>query len=76
MDIKKLHLLLLFIEPVEKIKKIIIGTLTDIASKVKAEKITMTAIVIIGDVIKPKSYEYSKLYDKTFTHGFRKAKTK
>ena len=42
----------------------------------KAEKITMTAIVIIGDVIKPKSYEYSKLYDKTFTHGFRKAKTK
>jgi precorrin-4/cobalt-precorrin-4 C11-methyltransferase len=34
----------------------------------------MTAIVIIGDVIKPKSYEYSKLYDKTFSHGFRKAK--
>ena len=59
-----------------KDQKIIIGTLTDIASKVKAEKITMTAIVIIGDVIKPKSYEYSKLYDKTFTHGFRKAKTK
>ena len=35
----------------------------------------MTAIVIIGDVIKPKSYEYSRLYDKTFTHGFRKAKS-
>ncbi len=34
----------------------------------------MTAIVIIGDVIKPKSYEYSKLYDKTFSHGFRLAK--
>ena len=59
-----------------KDQKIIIGTLVDIASKVKAEKIIMTAIVIIGDVIKPKSYEYSKLYDKTFTHGFRKAKTK
>lgn len=59
-----------------KDQKIIIGNLSDIASKVKAEKITMTAIVIIGDVIKPKSYEYSKLYDKTFTHGFRKAKTK
>ena len=59
-----------------KDQKIIIGNLSDIAGKVKAEKITMTAIVIIGDVIKPKSYEYSKLYDKTFTHGFRKAKTK
>ena len=34
----------------------------------------MTAIVIIGDVIKPKSYEYSKLYDKNFSHGFRQAK--
>jgi len=59
-----------------KDQKIIIGTLTDITNKVKAEKITMTAIVIIGDVIKPKSYEYSKLYDKTFSHGFRKAKVK
>ena len=58
-----------------KDQKIILGTLNDIASKVKAEKITMTAIVIIGDVIKPKSYEYSKLYDKTFSHGFRKAKS-
>jgi precorrin-4/cobalt-precorrin-4 C11-methyltransferase len=25
-------------------------------------------------VINPKSYEYSKLYDKTFSHGFRRAK--
>ena len=55
-------------------QKIILGTLTDIAKKVRDEKIRMTAIVIIGDVIKPKSYEYSKLYDKTFSHGFRKAK--
>ena len=58
-----------------KDQKIVLGTLEDIASKVKAERITMTAIVIIGDVIKPKSYEYSKLYDKTFSHGFRKAKS-
>ena len=57
-----------------KDQKIILGTLTDIAKKVKAERITMTAIVIIGDVIKPKSYEYSRLYDKSFSHGFRKAK--
>ena len=57
-----------------KDQKIIIGDLTDIAKKVKAERIAMTAIVIIGDVIKPKSYEYSKLYDKNFSHGFRQAK--
>jgi precorrin-4/cobalt-precorrin-4 C11-methyltransferase len=57
-------------------QKIITGTLTDITKKVRDEKITRTAIVIVGDVIKPKSYEYSRLYDKTFSHGFRKAKIK
>jgi precorrin-4/cobalt-precorrin-4 C11-methyltransferase len=55
-------------------QKIITGTLEDIVKKVWAEKITRTAIVMIGDVIQPKSYEYSKLYDKTFSHGYRKAK--
>ena len=59
-----------------KDQKIVLGTLADITKKVKAEKITMTAIVIIGDVIKPKTYEYSKLYDKKFSHGFRKAQSK
>ncbi len=57
-------------------QKIITGTLEDIVKKVWAEKITRTAIVIIGDVIQPKSYEYSKLYDKSFSHGYRKAKVK
>jgi precorrin-4/cobalt-precorrin-4 C11-methyltransferase len=57
-------------------EKIITGTLMDITKKVRDEKITRTAIVIVGDVIQPKSYEYSKLYDKTFSHGFRKAKIK
>ncbi len=55
-------------------EKIIVGTLQTIRNKVLKEKITKTAIVIIGDVVKPKSYEYSRLYDKTFSHGFRKAK--
>lgn len=55
-------------------QKVITGTLQDITKKVWAEKITRTAIVMIGDVIQPKSYEYSKLYDKTFSHGYRKAK--
>lgn len=57
-------------------QKIITGTLKDITKKVRKEKITRTAIVIVGEAIKPKSYEYSRLYDKTFSHGFRKAKVK
>ena len=57
-------------------QKIIKGTLKDITKKIQNEKITRTAIVIISDVIEPESYEYSKLYDKEFSHGYRKAKTK
>ena len=57
-------------------EKIITGTLETITKKVRDQKITRTAIIIIGDVIKPKSYEYSRLYDKTYSHMFRKAKTK
>ncbi len=57
-------------------QKILTGTLGDITKKVWKEKITRSAIIIIGDVVKPKSYEYSRLYDKTFSHGFRKAKVK
>lgn len=55
-------------------QKVIVGTLEDITKKVHIEKITRTAIVIIGDVIQPSTYEYSRLYDKTFSHSFRKAK--
>ena len=58
-----------------KDQKIIKGTLNDIVKKVQDEKITKTAIVIISNVIEPESYEYSKLYDKEFSHGYRKAKT-
>ena len=57
-------------------QKVITGTLNDITKKVWDERITRTAIVIIGDVVKPTSYEYSRLYDKTFSHGYRKSKTK
>jgi precorrin-4/cobalt-precorrin-4 C11-methyltransferase len=58
-----------------KDQKIVVGTLKDIEDKVRSQKITKTAIVIIGDVINPKSYEYSRLYDETFSHGYRKAKS-
>jgi len=57
-------------------QKIVKGTLNDIVKKIQDEKITRTAIVIISDVIQPQSYEYSKLYDKKFSHGYRKAKIK
>jgi precorrin-4/cobalt-precorrin-4 C11-methyltransferase len=57
-------------------QKIIKGTLEDIVKKVRDERITRTAIVIISEVINPTSYEYSKLYDKKFSHGFRKTKIK
>ncbi len=57
-------------------QKIITGTLETISKKVRAKKITRTAIIIIGDVVKPMSYEYSRLYDKTYSHMFRKAKTR
>ncbi len=53
---------------------IVKGTLGDIVNKVREEKITRTAIVIVGDVTDPKTYEYSKLYDKKFSHGYRRAK--
>ena len=55
-------------------QKIIKGTLGDIAKKIKDGKITRTAIVIISDVIEPESYDDYKLYDKNFSHGYRKAK--
>lgn len=54
-------------------QKIVIGIIDDIVDKVRKEKITKTAIVIIGDVVRPESFEYSRLYDKSFSHGFRKA---
>ena len=57
-------------------QKIVKGTLGDIVKKIRDEKITRTAIVIISNVIDSKSYEYSKLYDKKFSHGYRKSKIK
>ncbi len=59
-----------------KDQKIVKGTLGDITKKVRDEKITKTAIVIVSDAIDSKSYEYSKLYDKKFSHGYRKSKIK
>lgn len=52
-------------------EKIVTGDLTDIAGKVKAAGITKTALTVVGDFLGGR-YELSRLYDKHFTHEYRK----
>ncbi|MCT4562991.1 MAG: precorrin-4 C(11)-methyltransferase [Maledivibacter sp.] len=56
-----------------KDQKIVMGTLEDIAEKVKAAGITKTAQILVGNFLGDE-YELSKLYDKNFSHEYRKAK--
>ncbi|MDI6604273.1 MAG: precorrin-4 C(11)-methyltransferase [Thermoanaerobacteraceae bacterium] len=48
------------------------GTLKNIAEKVKENDINKTAMILIGDFLGDIK-EYSKLYDATFSHNYRKA---
>jgi precorrin-4/cobalt-precorrin-4 C11-methyltransferase len=52
---------------------IIIGNLGDIADKTQNARITKTALFIVGNVVKPKGYQFSKVYDPDFSHGYRRA---
>ncbi|CAI9832544.1 Cobalt-precorrin-4 C(11)-methyltransferase [Nitrosopumilaceae archaeon] len=52
-----------------KEQRIVRGTLADIAEK--ASGITRTAIVVIGEALDPAGYEHSRLYDASFSHGYR-----
>jgi precorrin-4/cobalt-precorrin-4 C11-methyltransferase len=52
-------------------ERIIIGTLDDISQKVKEAGIKKTAQILVGEFIDCE-YEKSLLYDKHFTHEFRK----
>ncbi len=52
-------------------QKVVVGTLQDIADKVKKANITKTAQILVGDFLGDE-YELSKLYDKSFTHEYRK----
>jgi precorrin-4 C11-methyltransferase len=54
-------------------QKCVIGTLDDIAEKVKEENITKTAQILVGDFINCE-YDKSLLYDGSFTHMFRQGK--
>ncbi|MGL5352431.1 MAG: precorrin-4 C(11)-methyltransferase [Clostridium sp.] len=53
-------------------ERIIFGTLDNIAEKVKEAGITKCAQILVGDFIDCE-YEKSLLYDKSFTHMYRKA---
>ena len=55
-------------------QKIVTGTLLDIADKIKAEKITKTAMIMVGQFLGD-NYENSLLYAKHFSHEYRSAST-
>ena len=53
-------------------QKIVRGTLGDIVDKANSAGIKETALIFVGRVLNPEGYDYSKLYEPTFTTGFRK----
>lgn len=55
-------------------QKIVYGTLDAIGDIAKKEGIDRTALIIVGDFLKGK-YSLSKLYDPSFSHGYRDAKS-
>lgn len=54
-------------------QKIVYGTISDIARKVKDAGIKKTALTVVGDFL-GNEYDLSKLYDRHFTTEFRQAK--
>ena len=55
-----------------KDQKVIRGTLADIAGAMRDAGIARTAVVIVGHALTRPLAEASKLYDRAFTHGYRK----
>ncbi|MEK6714516.1 MAG: precorrin-4 C(11)-methyltransferase [Candidatus Omnitrophota bacterium] len=54
-------------------EKIVSGTLSDIAVKVKKSGIKKQALIFVGEVLAKAGFKKSCLYNKTFSHGFRVA---
>jgi precorrin-4/cobalt-precorrin-4 C11-methyltransferase len=54
-------------------EKIFRGRLDELAEIMRREKITMTALILVGKFLTAQGHK-SKLYDKTFSHAFRRAK--
>ncbi|MGE3833141.1 MAG: precorrin-4 C(11)-methyltransferase [Parvibaculaceae bacterium] len=57
-------------------EKIIRGTLSSIAKLVRAEKLTRTALIIVGPVLAAHDFRDSALYDAKHEHILRNRKTK
>ena len=55
-------------------EQIIRGTLADIRAKVRAAKITRTALILVGRVLGDEDFVDSKLYDPAHTHVLRPRK--
>ena len=53
-------------------QKVLRGTIATIAAQAKAENIRNTALILVGRFL-GNDYELSKLYDASFSHGFRAA---
>lgn len=53
-------------------ERVVRGTLADIAERIEAEGITRTAMFLVGYALARPAPHASKLYDKTFSHGYRK----
>jgi precorrin-4/cobalt-precorrin-4 C11-methyltransferase len=56
-------------------EQVVVGTLADIAAKTRDAGIDRQALIIVGDVLKARQEGLkakSLLYDKSFSHGFRK----
>ena len=53
-------------------EKILRGTLNNISDKVKSSGITKTSMIVVGDVLDTEGITPSKLYDRGFTHEYRK----
>ena len=52
---------------------IVRGTLADIFAKVREAKITSQSIIFVGRVLTATDFADSRLYDPSFSHGYRKA---
>jgi precorrin-4/cobalt-precorrin-4 C11-methyltransferase len=54
-------------------QKILRGTLENLPALVKESGITRQALIIVGEVLN-QNFEYSKLYDPAFSHGWREGR--
>ncbi len=54
-------------------QKIVTGTLADIREKVREAKLRSQSMILVGRVLTATDFANSKLYDPSFSHGYRRA---